>query len=76
MKTTVITNESGDLVALHLAQPSSPGGGAAGGLIAGPGQKLHEAEIPDDVVLALTKTHEHEYIVGELKKHAPHVFAG
>lgn len=59
MKMTIITDESGQLVGAMqghaprpdpIKGPESKNGDLRAGLVAGPGQRLHEVDIPDAIV--------------------------
>lgn len=51
MKLTVITKEKGEIVGYTPSQRTQDAGQPGqfrGGLLAGPGQQMHEVEVPDD----------------------------
>lgn len=63
MKTfTIVTDAKGELVAAHEG-----GRGQDAGLVAGPGQKLHTVELPDDVASGM----EPERFVASVRAHLP-----
>lgn len=47
MKMTIVTGPKGELVATSRATADQRG--VQAGLMAGPGQKLHEVEVPDEI---------------------------
>jgi hypothetical protein len=56
MKMTLVTDSKGALVAAQQSAILPPGkhtgAGAVGGLVAGPGQSLHEVDVPDTLARA------------------------
>jgi hypothetical protein len=49
MKLTVVLNEEGRLVGAHHGASTAPGQGSEAGLLAGPRQRLHVVDVPDEV---------------------------
>jgi len=73
-KFTVITENDGRVTGIaagHSGQPGSRGdrpGEMHGGLIAGPNQKMHEVELPDEVTSITDPATLHEKIKAHLRK--------
>ena len=65
MKLTVVLDNKGTLVA---AQHGTGERGQEAGLVAGPGQKLHQVDVPDEVVMAEDPHHFADRIKGHLPK--------
>ena len=64
MKLTVITKSQGEIVGYApSAEPSGTPGQFRAGLLAGPGQQLHEVEVDD----GLTRNPDREKLHGQLR---------
>jgi hypothetical protein len=73
VKATIVVDSQGVLAALHLgplAQPSDPNGPIAG-IVAGSDQTLHEIDLQEADLQALTEIQEPEQIVVELQRLVP-----
>ncbi len=76
MKMMIISGKNGELVAAAYghhpppdpAEHPSPEAGSRAGLRAGPGQKLHLVEVPDELMGITAATEFHSRIESELRK--------
>jgi len=72
MKMTIVTDAKGQLVAAQQGTIRPPGkhdgSGAVGGLMAGPGQNLHEIDVPDQVA----KLQDAAAFLKGIRPHLPH----
>jgi hypothetical protein len=66
VKVTAIVNAKGELIAAQEAQLR---GEHDAGLLAGPGQTLHELDVPEDVLKITDPVHFHDTVVGHLHTH-------
>ena len=58
MKISVLTNEKGKIVGTLRMKNGSPGAPKQIGMLAGPGQRVHELDVPESIAKeALTKLH-------------------
>jgi hypothetical protein len=64
MKMTIILDEKGTLVA---AQQGADERGREAGLVAGPGQRLHQVDVPEE----LTSLKDSQQFVERMKAHLP-----
>lgn len=70
MKITVITQD-GKIVATTRGHAGDPGKhkGPAAGLLAGPGQKRHQLEVPEEIAEAVDANSLHKLLFAHLPKH-------
>ena len=70
MKMTIVRNEAGAIVAFAHLRAAQPGGKFAVGVVAGPGQKVENVEVPDELAALEDGAELHKRITAHLAKPA------
>jgi hypothetical protein len=68
MKLTVITDERGNIVGTAGQGKTSKPEAGTGGPVAGPGQSLHEIEVPNELHSVEDVTERHRKLLDHLRK--------